>query len=76
MRFFAEWIFFAFRAHAARFLAFWLVPAMGGGIVMTVVYGAAVIIRARRRYGGLGLDSILNVVIYVIGIIGLMRIAS
>src|SRR5690242_7372003 len=46
------------------------------GIVMTVVYGAAVIIRAQRRYGGLGLDSILNVVIYVIGIVGLMRIAS
>jgi cation:H+ antiporter len=46
------------------------------GIVMTVVYGAAVIIRARRRYGGLGLDSILNVVIYVVGIIGLTRIAS
>ena len=43
---------------------------------MTVVYGAAVIIRAQRRYGGLGLDSILNVVIYVIGIVGLMRIAS
>jgi hypothetical protein len=35
-----------------------------------------VIIRARRRYGGLGLDSILNVVIYVVGIIGLTRIAS
>jgi cation:H+ antiporter len=46
------------------------------GIVMTVVYAGAVIIRGRRRYGGLGLDSILNIGIYAIGIIGLTRIAS
>jgi cation:H+ antiporter len=46
------------------------------GIIMTVVIATAVVIRSPRRYGGLGIDSILNVAIYVIGIIGLTQIVS
>jgi cation:H+ antiporter len=46
------------------------------GIVMTVVIAGAVVVRATRRRRGLGIDSILNIAIYVIGVIGLMRIAS
>jgi cation:H+ antiporter len=46
------------------------------GIAMTVIYAGAVVVRGRRRYGGLGLDSILAIAIYAIGVIGLTQIAS
>ena len=46
------------------------------GIVMTVVYAASIIIRTKRRYAGFGLDSILNTLLYVLGVIGLVQIAS
>ena len=46
------------------------------GIVMTVVYASSIVIRSKGRYGGFGLDSILNALIYVLGVIGLMQIAS
>ena len=46
------------------------------GIVMTVVYAVSIIIRSKRRYAGLGLDSILNLFLYVLGVIGLVQIAS
>jgi cation:H+ antiporter len=46
------------------------------GIVMTVVYAVSIIIRSKGRYAGLGLDSILNLLLYVLGVIGLVQIAS
>ena len=46
------------------------------GIVMTVVYAGSIIIRTKRRHAGFGLDSILNTLIYVLGVIGLVQIAS
>jgi cation:H+ antiporter len=44
------------------------------GIVMTVVVAGAVIVRTQRRYAGFGIDSIDNVVIYALGIIGLLSL--
>ncbi len=46
------------------------------GIVMTVVYASSIVIRLKRRYAGFGLDSIINTLIYVLGVIGLVQIAS
>ena len=46
------------------------------GIVMTVVYAASILIRSKRRYAGFGLESIINTVVYVLGVIGLVQIAS
>ena len=46
------------------------------GIVMTGVYMGSIIIRSRGRYLGFGLDSILNTLIYVVGVIGLVQIAT
>src|SRR5262245_34268006 len=46
------------------------------GIVMTGVYCGSIIIRTRRRHFGFGLDSIVNTLIYILGVIGLVQIAS
>jgi cation:H+ antiporter len=46
------------------------------GIVMTSVYMGSIIIRLKRRHAGFGLDSIVNTLIYIIGIVGLVQIAS
>ena len=46
------------------------------GIVMTVVYASSIIIRTKRRYAGFGIDSIINTLVYVLGVIGLVQIAS
>jgi nucleoside-diphosphate-sugar epimerase len=46
------------------------------GIVMTVVYASSIVIRSKGRYAGFGLDSILNTLIYGLGLIGLVQIAS
>jgi len=46
------------------------------GIVMTGVYMASIIIRLKRRYAGFGLDSIVNTLIYIVGVVGLVQIAS
>ena len=37
---------------------------------------ASIIIRTKRRHAGFGLDSILNTLLYVLGVIGLVQIAS
>ena len=46
------------------------------GIVMTVVYASSIVIRSKGRYAGFGLDSILNTLIYLLGLVGLVQIAS
>ena len=46
------------------------------GIVMTVVYASSIVLRLQRRYAGFGIDSILNTLVYVLGVIGLVQIAS
>jgi len=33
-----------------------------------------VIVRTRRRYGGLGIDSVVNIVVYALGILGLLNL--
>jgi cation:H+ antiporter len=42
------------------------------GIVMTVVVAGAVIVRLERRFAGLGIDSIVNIGVYALGIVGLL----
>jgi cation:H+ antiporter len=42
------------------------------GLILTAVYGAGIIIRPRRRLLRLGADSIAVVVLYAIGIVGLL----
>lgn len=46
------------------------------GIVMTAIVAGAIIFRPKRRRWGFGLDSIINVGIYVLGVIGLVSIAA
>ena len=46
------------------------------GMVMTVVYASSIVIRLKRRYAGFGIDSIINTAVYVLGVIGLVQIAS
>ena len=46
------------------------------GIVLTAIIASAIVVRPRRRYGGLGLDSIVCVLIYILGVIGLLNIAG
>jgi len=45
------------------------------GIVMTVVVAGGVIVRAQRRRAGLGIDSIVNIGVYTLGIVGLLSLA-
>jgi len=42
------------------------------GIVMTVVVAGAVVVRLERRFVGLGIDSVVNVGVYALGIVGLV----
>jgi cation:H+ antiporter len=44
------------------------------GIVLTVVYSFGVVVRLKRAYVGLGLDSILVVGIFALGVVGLYAI--
>ena len=46
----------------------------GVGIVLTVVYAAAVILRPQRRIVRRGTDSIVVVVLFAIGVIGLLAV--
>ena len=46
------------------------------GILMTLVYAASIILRPKRRYARLGLDSIVVVAVYVVGMIGFVVIAT
>jgi cation:H+ antiporter len=47
----------------------------GLGVVLTAVYIAGLIIRPRRKLGPIGPDSWVAVVVYVLGIVGLLVIA-
>jgi cation:H+ antiporter len=46
------------------------------GMILTAVYGAGIIVRPRRRLGRLGLDSIVVVGLYVVGIVGLLQVRT
>jgi cation:H+ antiporter len=46
------------------------------GLILTAVYGAAIIVRPRRRLARLGPDSIIVLVLYVIGIAGLFAVRT
>jgi cation:H+ antiporter len=46
----------------------------GVGVVLTVIYAAAVILRPQRRIVRLGTDSIVVVVLFLIGVIGLLAV--
>jgi hypothetical protein len=39
---------------------------------MTVVVAGAVVVRLERRFVGLGIDSVVNVGVYALGIVGLV----
>ncbi|HWB67463.1 MAG TPA: sodium:calcium antiporter [Mycobacteriales bacterium] len=50
---------------------------LGGlGIVLTAVYGAGIIARPSRRIGRLGVDSIAVVVLYALGVVGLVAVSQ
>jgi cation:H+ antiporter len=42
------------------------------GLVLTAVYGAGIIMRPRRRFARLGIDSIAVLVLYAVGVAGLL----
>jgi cation:H+ antiporter len=44
------------------------------GLILTAVYGAGIIVRPRRRYLRLGLDSIVVLVLYAVGVAGLFAV--
>ena len=45
---------------------------LGGlGIIMTVIYVIGVVVRPRRCFLRLGVDSILVVIVFALGVIGL-----
>jgi cation:H+ antiporter len=46
------------------------------GIVMTMIYAGAILLRPKRRYARLGPDSILVLVAYIIGMIGFVLVAT
>jgi cation:H+ antiporter len=46
------------------------------GIVLTVVYGWGLITRPRRQFLRMGLDSVAVVVLYALGIVGLLAISN
>ena len=46
------------------------------GILITIVYAMAVLLRPERRYLRLGPDSILAIGIYAVGLVGLVEISS
>jgi cation:H+ antiporter len=46
----------------------------GLGIVLTAIYAASVVLRPERRMARIGLDSIIAVIIFAVGLIGLTAI--
>ena len=46
----------------------------GVGIVVTALYAVGLVVRPQRKYLGIGPDSLLVVVAYIIGLAGLVRI--
>jgi cation:H+ antiporter len=46
------------------------------GLVMTVIFVTGIILRPRRRYAGLGPDSWVVSVIYVLGLWGLVIVSQ
>jgi len=48
----------------------------GVGVVLTGVYAAAIIVRPKRRFARLGLDSILVLVLFAVGVVGLLAVAK
>jgi cation:H+ antiporter len=46
----------------------------GVGIVLTAVYGGAVVLRPQRRFARLGGDSITVVLLFAIGVLGLLAV--
>jgi cation:H+ antiporter len=48
----------------------------GLGALLTIVYVAGLIFRPRRRIAGMGIDSFAVVILYVIGIVGLVALPS
>ena len=46
------------------------------GLILTAVYGAGVIVRPRYRLARLGLDSIIVLVLYAVGIAGLFAVRT
>ncbi len=49
---------------------------LGGlGIIVTVLYAVGLVVRPRRKLLGIGPDSLLVVVAYVVGLVGLVRIS-
>jgi cation:H+ antiporter len=48
----------------------------GVGLLLTVVYVAGLLFRPARRVLGMGLDSLIVLVLYVVGLVGLFAIAA
>jgi cation:H+ antiporter len=46
------------------------------GMLLTLVYAAGLLFRPQRRIAGMGVDSLVVLVLYVIGVAGLFAIAS
>jgi len=46
----------------------------GLGVLLTVVYMAGLVFRPARQHARLGIDSIIVLVLYVIGVIGLVAL--
>jgi cation:H+ antiporter len=46
------------------------------GIVLTLVYAAGLLFRPKRRFAGLGVDSLAVLILYALGVVGLFAIAS
>ena len=46
------------------------------GIVLTGIYISAIIVRAERRHAGFGADSLLAIVVFVLGMWGLQIIVG
>jgi cation:H+ antiporter len=45
------------------------------GILLTTLYASSVVMRPAKRYLRLGLDSVVAILAFVVGIVGLMLIA-
>ena len=45
-------------------------------IVLTLVYAAGLLFRPRRRFARMGPDSVAVLVLYSVGVVGLVAIAS
>jgi cation:H+ antiporter len=50
---------------------------LGGlGVILTAVYAAGIILRPRRCWARLGIDSILVVILFALGIVGLIYVST